>query len=907
MLERGAVTVVIAGMLRIRECFVLGFLLLGGWSRGAETPPVIGGLARAQLEPAVKGSILLAELNCVACHEGELRGDPKQAPRLAAVAARLHPDYIERFLRNPHEVKPGTTMPDVMAGRSDAERERLARELTHFLRSLHDQPLELSVPDAVAAQEGHRLFHARGCAACHAPRDAEGNEQAVEEAVPLGQLAYRYSFASLTDFLERPHTVRPSGRMPDLRLPRQDVEKIAHFLLQKTRLPGRLRYTMYRGRVFEGIGSDEVKAEKAGQSDGFAVPGAAKLPHHTAVVFSGWLRIRESGPYRFRAKFNGGSLVVGDRTVFELPPSDRRGVQEKEGTVMLPQGNHRIEFTYYHTGRDPMLDFGMEGGGQDMGPIPGDWLTAWDGAVAESLVAPVDPMLAAAGRKAFAELGCARCHDDAGVKAEAARPLADLRSGGGCLSGNDGSWPRFGLSPEQREQIHAALALPADAAFDDRTELHRSMVTFQCLACHERRDLGGVAPDRLAHFSGTQPAMGDQGRLPPPLSDVGAKLQPTWLADVLLRGRRVRPYLDASMPQYGEANVGKMAALFGKVDRLEDAALPAPPQIEESKQAGYQMVGTSGLGCIVCHEFHGQKSGEISALDIGTTTQRLTPNWFALYMRQPTRFHPTVIMPSYWPEGKAVRPEFLGGDSAQQIAALWNYLGDGERARKPEGLSRQSNDLRVGDVAEICRGQSRIGYRGIAVGYPERINLAFDSGEMALRQLWKGGFASADAGHFNPRGSDLVEFPPGVPFHRLGSMDENWPYKGKTNHAFPQNLGYQFRGYHLDDRRRPTFLYQYGKVRVSDRFEDVKDGEGQPFFRRTLTMDAEGTVAPFHFRVAAGESARAEGERSFVVGPLRVRIAPPHTALLRTGGTDEILIPLTLAPGPNQITVEYQW
>jgi hypothetical protein len=388
---------------------------------------------------------------------------------------------------------------------------------------------------------------------------------------------------------------------------------------------------------------------------------------------------------------------------------------------------------------------------------------------------------------------------------------------------------------------------------------------------------------------------------------VGAKLQPTWLADVLLRGRRVRPYLDASMPQYGEANVGKMAALFGKVDRLEDAALPAPPQIEESKQAGYQMVGTSGLGCIVCHEFHGQKSGEISALDIGTTTQRLTPNWFALYMRQPTRFHPTVIMPSYWPEGKAVRPEFLGGDSAQQIAALWNYLGDGERARKPEGLSRQSNDLRVGDVAEICRGQSRIGYRGIAVGYPERINLAFDSGEMALRQLWKGGFASADAGHFNPRGSDLVEFPPGVPFHRLGSMDENWPYKGKTNHAFPQNLGYQFRGYHLDALRRPTFLYQYGNVRVSDRFEDVKDGEGNPFFRRTLTMDADGTVAPFHFRVAAGESVRAEGERNFVVGPLRVRIAPPHTALLRTGGTDEILIPLTLAPGPNQITVEYQW
>jgi cytochrome c553 len=895
-------------MLRIQgSVAALMLMMVGAWSHGAEVPPVIGGLARSQLEPAVKGSVLLAELNCVACHEDAARSEARKAPRLAAVGARLHPDYLERFLQNPHEAKPGTTMPDVMTGRSPAERQQLARELTHFLRSLQDKTLEPSVPDAVAAVEGHRLFHARGCAACHAPRDAEGHEQAVTEAIPMGVMENRYSFASLTDFLERPHAVRPSGRMPDLRLPRHETEKIAHFLLQKTRLPGRLRYTLHRGRVFEGIGSEEVKPERAGQTETFAVPGMEKLPHHSAVVFSGWLRLSKGGPYRFQGKFNGGRLVIGKETVLDLAPSDRRGVQQKEGTIELPPGRHPFEFTYYHTGRDPLLEFAMEGGGQSMGPIPADWLTAWDGAVAVPLVPPVDPMLAAAGRKAFAELGCARCHDDAGLKSTAARPLPELRAGAGCLGDADGPWPRFGLSPEQRDWIRAALAVPSAQAPDERTELHRYMVTFQCIACHERRGLGGVAPDRLAHFSGSQPAMGDQGRLPPPLSDVGAKLQQPWLADVLLRGRRVRSYLDAVMPQYGEANVGKMAALFGKVDRLEDAALPAPPQIEESKQAGYQMVGTSGLGCIVCHEFHGQKSGEISALDIGTTTQRLTPNWFALYMRQPTRFHPTVIMPSYWPEGKAVRPEFLGGDSAQQIAALWNYLGDGERARKPEGLSRQSNDLRVGDVAEICRGQSRIGYRGIAVGYPERINLAFDSGEMALRQLWKGGFASADAGHFHPRGSDLVEFPPGVPFHRLGSMDENWPYKGKTNHAFPQNLGYQFRGYHLDAVRRPTFLYQYGNVRVSDRFEDVKDGEGQPFFRRTLTMEADGTVAPFHFRVAAGESARAEGERSFVVGPLRVRIAPPHTALLRTGGTDEILIPLTLAPGPNQITVEYQW
>jgi cytochrome c553 len=83
-------------------------------------------MARAKLGPAVKGSILLAELNCVACHERKLRGDPKQAPRLATVAGRLHPDHIERFLRNPHEVKPGTTRPPLPVPRpaGDATREK---------------------------------------------------------------------------------------------------------------------------------------------------------------------------------------------------------------------------------------------------------------------------------------------------------------------------------------------------------------------------------------------------------------------------------------------------------------------------------------------------------------------------------------------------------------------------------------------------------------------------------------------------------------------------------------------------------------------------------------------------------------------------------------------------------------
>ena len=49
-------------------------------------------------------------------------------------------------------------------------------------------------------------------------------------------------------------------------------------------------------------------------------------------------------------------------------------------------------------------------------------------------------------------------------------------------------------------------------------------------------------------------------------------------------------------------------------------------------------------------------------------------------------------------------------------------------------------------------------------------------------------------------------------------MDDNWPYKGKTDFTlFHGDHGYQFRGYHLDAlQRRPTFQYQYGDIKVED-------------------------------------------------------------------------------------------
>lgn len=883
-------------------------LLLNGMP-GISAAPILPGTAAPQLSAALKGLILIEELNCAACHAADptLAARSKKSPRLANVGSRINPVHLEAFIRNPQEAKPGTTMPDSLNPPNDAERAEIASSITHFLWSLQKNDFTLQPPDAVAAQQGRVLFHSRGCAHCHSPRDAHGAEILVESSIPLGALERKYNHKSLVEFLHQPHVTRPSGRMPDLRLSGQDVNRIAHYLLQKTRVPGNLDYTLYRGQVWEGLESENVKAERAGHVKDFSESSLGKLAHHTAIRYEGWLQLDNPGRYTFFLTLNGGSLVLDGSTLLREKPSDGRGVKELQGEMDLTSGWHSIQLTYFHTGHSPRFSFEFKGPGLERRAIPASMLSISKEPIPTLEMPTVNPALAERGRAHFSQLGCANCHDDLGIAGRSFTAFAKLDARRGCLSDASGPWPRFAFSPEQREWIAQALPHAEHPELDDPQKIHKILATFNCIACHDRAGLGQVPPERRSLFSGTQPSLGDQGRIPPPLTHVGAKLTPQWLTEVLLHGRRSRGYLDAAMPQFGEANVGHLIELFEKVDHLETIPIPTVANLQESKAAGYEMVGTDGFSCIVCHAFNGQQSGEISAVDIARAPERLKKNWFHLYLRQPSRFHPTVIMPTYWPDGRSVRTNILGGDAGQQIEALWNYLAEGVRAKKPVGLSRESNELRVGDVTEICRGQSPVGYRGIGVGYPERIHLAFDSGEMALRQLWKGEFANVDFGHFRPRGTDLITLPPGVPFHRLETMEDDWPRKGKTNHAFPQDHGYEFRGYHLDHNRRPTLLYRYGEIAVEDFFEDVKGTDGKAFFRRTLRFETASDQAPFHFRAAAGQKIVRHSDRQFTIDTLQLRITGDPVGIVRNGNPSDVLVPLKLLKGRSTLSLEYQW
>jgi mono/diheme cytochrome c family protein len=154
----------------------------------------------------------------------------KHAPKLSWSAGRINPDYIQRYISDPLHVKPGTTMPDVLSTLSAEKRNETATLITHYLTSLGESEFEFQETDPKRVTDGRELFHSIGCVACHSPRDEQGQELLKENSVPLGKLGDKYNLDGLIEFLKTPHEVRPSRRMPDMKLTHWEALDLAHYL-----------------------------------------------------------------------------------------------------------------------------------------------------------------------------------------------------------------------------------------------------------------------------------------------------------------------------------------------------------------------------------------------------------------------------------------------------------------------------------------------------------------------------------------------------------------------------------------------------------------------------------------------------------------------------------------------------
>lgn len=906
------------------RCWLLVGVVCVATASWASAHPIVAGFERFyntdKSDAVAGGRLLLNELNCVSCHQME-GASKKQAPILDGVTTRVRTGHLKQFLANPHQVKPGTTMPAVFA--DDPDKDAKVEALVHFLAQTG--PLKQTRPDLKAIIRGKDFYAKLGCAACHGSRDLNGEapKTLFAHAVPMGDVKNKYSIPGLTSFLSNPLAVRPSGRMPHL-LKGAEASDVAHYLLQgsKVNLPtgaGTTTYSYFEGDWQKLPDFGKMKPKASGKGIAFEL-GVAKNESNYGIRFEGYFNAVAAGAYTFHLNSDDGSKLLIDGRV----AVDNDGIhapQSKSGTMELTKGIHKITVDFFQGGGGAELDVEIEGRGLGRQPLAP--LVAASEAELDKKPEPketkdednlvVKPELATKGKQIFQAAGCANCHQlKQGNQVLAselkATDYTKLKATGGCLSETPKKGlPAYSLSGSQSKAIVAAMTAKAAVKNDAATKIHNTMTTFNCYACHTRDKVGGANEATNALFQTTTPEMGDEGRLPPPLDGVGAKLQLNYVKQLLDKGADDRPYMHTRMPGFGSNNLGDVAETFDSTDKLpEVAAVKFTDTDAKVKSSGRHMVGAQGFGCIKCHTFAGNKAEGVQGIDMLLMPKRLKRDWFHAYCIDPQKIRPGTRMPTAWPNGQSVLPSQLDGKASTQIEAILVYISANNPAI-PAGMGKKFLPLVPFEEAIIYRNFiTGAGNRAIGVGYPEKLNLAFDANELRIAMIWKNGFIDAakhwtdrGQGTEGPLGDDVLPLPAGAPFAKLAKTDLAWP----TQSA--REMGYRFSGYKLTPDERPTFRYQFNDITIED-FPNPS-GKEAPTLKRTFTLTSDKPVEGLYFRAAVGNKIELADKGWHKLDGWRVKVEGAESTIRNSGKKQELVVPVRFKDGKATFTIEIGW
>jgi mono/diheme cytochrome c family protein len=896
----------------------LPLLLLAALGSPVSAHPVVAGFERFftgdKADAARGGRLLLGELGCAKCHTTDADSPVKQAPILTDIGGRARGEYLLKFLADPLAAKPGTTMPHLLAG--DPDREKKAAALAHYLASTGTLRHGRISPKDVAA--GRDLYTKVGCVVCHGTRTATGEAGTlIPTSIPLGDPKAKYTLPSLAAFLADPLHTRVSGRMPRL-LDAKEAKEVASFLLQGLKADpqgkGATAYAYYSGAWDKLPDFAKLKPAATGTGTAFGLE-PARSANDYAMRFTGVFSVAREGEYTFTLTSDDGSkLYVGDKQVVDNdgihPPTTR------SGRVKLTKGVHKVVVGFFQGGGGAELEVLIEGPGLSRRPL-GEMVAPTEADLAKKPVVKkkdgfeIDPALVPEGRKLFASLGCANCHQ----LAEGGKPVAStktapafdkLTADKGCLAEKPPAGSAdYALSAKQRAALDAALKAKPPAATVADTLLRQN-----CYACHVRDKVGGPQDETNKLFLTTMPEMGDEGRLPPPLDGVGAKLQTPYFRTLLDKGGHDRPYMHTRMPGFGDANVGHLVAELPKVDTLP-AVTPVKfdEPIARVKTQARHMIGAGAFGCIKCHTFAGKKAEGVQGIDMTVMTKRLRRDWFHAYVATPQVIRPGTRMPSAFEGGQSPLPKILGGSALVQIEAMWQFLLDGPSARVPAGMNQDSIVLEPTTGAIIYRNFIQgAGTRAIAVGYPEKVHLAFDANEMRLALVWQGSFIDArrhwtgrGEGFEGPNGDNVVSLHAGPAFAVLAKPDAAWPT------ATPRSLGYRFGGYRLTKDDRPTFRYTMNDVQIEDFPNAILAGK-DVHLHRSLSLSAPKAVDDLYFRAAVGNKIDAlAGGWYQIDGGMKLKFGAGKPTVRKVGGKSELVVPVVFRDGKAKVEYQMAW
>ena len=287
-----------------------------------------------------------------------------------------------------------------------------------------------------------------------------------------------------------------------------------------------------------------------------------------ALRYRGFIQVPAAGDYRFYTVSDDGSKLLIDGTSV-LTNDGIHPMTEKSGGITLPAGRHAITVLYFNATGDFGLEVSWEGPGfKAANPRLRALASRLPHDAPRGAAFGLGPGSRRAGARTLRSTELRRVPSDEhgrhgrvtsdatrGPRAFRVRRLPGPRPAPGL--------PRYALAPEDRDAIRKMLADKPGLAqpLDPRASTRRTMSLLNCYACHERDQQGGPEGLRRDYFSSLPPELdlGDEGRLPPRLTGVGAKLK-NMDGPGALAGRLGPPYMATRMPQFGRENVGFLPA-----------------------------------------------------------------------------------------------------------------------------------------------------------------------------------------------------------------------------------------------------------------------------------------------------------------------------------------------------------
>jgi len=769
---------------------------------------------------------------------------------------------------------------------------------------------------------GERLIAELNCIACHLTERAVAERLWSRQAPLLGQVGRRLTPEHLRAWLSDPHAVKPGTTMPQLfagldpATLERVVEPLTHFLVSLGG-PAAAPETEFDAT---DVNHGRVLYHQVGCV-------ACHEPLEAPAVLAPLRQGAEDDPYGAAA---GPSTEIPEGAKEHVSPigplAGRTNIQSLAEFLRDPA-------SIRPSGRMPSMNLTA-----DEARAIATYLIAADherlsktGAKAPAAPAfQIDADKAAMGEKFFAAMGCAHCHEMGPNRTRIepmGRPipiptLMQLRPDvkAGCI----GEQPPTGaanyrLNAAQRDLIRATLRFPDKLRQPLTTQqsVHRTLSALNCYACHERDGEGGVSAAKREYFTTLDEAeLGDEGRIPPPLTGVGGKLLTGWMRQVITTGAKVRPYMATRMPAFNIPHVESLLTTLESVDAPCPAEqLPPAPFNEVLAADGRRLVGAGqGMACISCHSIKGSTPTGEPAMDLVSSHERLRSDWFRTYMRDPASLRPGTRMPNHWPADQPNPfPQIQEGDPARQVDAIWAYLSQGQFLAMPEGVPTEEGfEILVRDEPVVFRTFVKgAGSRAIAIGFPEQVHCVFSAEQVYLVEAWRGAFLSA-AGAWagrggsptDPLGESVVKMPARFPFIAVASG-------GEIDAIQPQP---RFRGYRFDAQRRPIIEYDFARWFIDEQPLPIVRQEG-PGLRRVFRLRADADFPPqasLRFVAAEGGLIVPGGVNQYTIdGKITCVLRLPQGAtasVKRISGLSQLVI--DLAPsmtGETQFEVEVTW